>query len=250
MERLGHAEYARLLDLIAELQEPVALPDFGKHLVRIAGELFPGMTVAFDQIEESTGYYAIDHNFPLSESEQARLFARLQEVYQQNPIYSYIQSGRRGTVVDIGDLMPRDRFHRTEFYQDIFRPTKLEHQVNVLLSREGWISVLTINGEKQIPGRMQTLLGLAARHIRLAHRNACLLDGAQVLKAPHAAPPSTLTPRECEVFEWLREGKRNAEIAMILGCAPRTVDKHVQNILRKTGAETRTAAARNGMTGF
>jgi DNA-binding CsgD family transcriptional regulator len=84
---------------------------------------------------------------------------------------------------------------------------------------------------------MKTLLTLASRHVRLAHGNACLASSSVIV-------PVTLTSRELEVFSWLREGKRNSEIATILGCARRTVDKHVENILRKTGAETRTAAAR------
>jgi DNA-binding CsgD family transcriptional regulator len=52
------------------------------------------------------------------------------------------------------------------------------------------------------------------------------------------------TPREAEVFSWMREGKRNREIAMILACSERTVEKHVESILKKTGAETRSGAVR------
>ena len=52
-----------------------------------------------------------------------------------------------------------------------------------------------------------------------------------------------LTARECDVVFWIGEGKRDAEIAMILGCAARTVNKHVQNLLRKLGVPTRLSAA-------
>ena len=55
---------------------------------------------------------------------------------------------------------------------------------------------------------------------------------------------TTLTGREAEVLDWMAEGKRNAEIAAILGASVRTIHKHVQHILAKLGAETRTAAAR------
>lgn len=51
-----------------------------------------------------------------------------------------------------------------------------------------------------------------------------------------------LTSRECEVVHWLSAGKRDAEIAAILGVAPKTVGKHVENVLRKFGAETRGGA--------
>jgi len=52
-----------------------------------------------------------------------------------------------------------------------------------------------------------------------------------------------LTPRECEVVFWISQGKRDAEIAAILGCATKTVGKHVENLLAKLGGETRLAAA-------
>jgi DNA-binding CsgD family transcriptional regulator len=58
--------------------------------------------------------------------------------------------------------------------------------------------------------------------------------------APVALDP--LTPREGEVVKWIAAGKRNDEIAAIFNRSPRTVQKHVQNILDKLGVETRTAA--------
>jgi DNA-binding NarL/FixJ family response regulator len=54
----------------------------------------------------------------------------------------------------------------------------------------------------------------------------------------------TLTPREAEVLHWVAEGKRDAEIATVLGASTNTIHKHVQRILAKLGVETRTAAAR------
>jgi DNA-binding CsgD family transcriptional regulator len=59
----------------------------------------------------------------------------------------------------------------------------------------------------------------------------------------HAEVVHLLTPREREIFHWIRQGKRNKEIAIIASCSPRTVEKHVESILRKTNSETRNAAA-------
>lgn len=53
---------------------------------------------------------------------------------------------------------------------------------------------------------------------------------------------AAFTRRELEVLIWIREGKRDAEIAAILGISPRTVGKHVENLLRKTGTKTRLGA--------
>jgi DNA-binding CsgD family transcriptional regulator len=52
-----------------------------------------------------------------------------------------------------------------------------------------------------------------------------------------------LTPREREVLWWVTEGKTNREIGIILGRSSRTVQIHLNNVYRKLGVETRTAAA-------
>lgn len=51
-----------------------------------------------------------------------------------------------------------------------------------------------------------------------------------------------LTDREQEVLGWMVDGKRNAEIATILGISARTVEKHVEAILRTLQAENRATA--------
>ena len=52
----------------------------------------------------------------------------------------------------------------------------------------------------------------------------------------------TLTPREWEVGELLRERRTTAEIADRLGVSPVTVRRHVGLLLQKLGAESREAA--------
>jgi DNA-binding CsgD family transcriptional regulator len=52
-----------------------------------------------------------------------------------------------------------------------------------------------------------------------------------------------LTRREAEVLAWVAEGKRDAEIATILGISSRTVSHHLEHVYRKLGVETRTSAA-------
>ena len=240
MPRLTHAQSTRLLDFIADLQQPVESADFGKRLVSLVGELVPGSIVTVDQIHEPTGQYLLDHNCPLDEADTDRLFARLQQVYQQNPIYPYMQAGGKGPIVRLSDLCSRTALERTDFYNDIFRPLEVQHQVSVIMPRAGWITTLTINRDQDLSQSVTDLLQLASRHISLAHR-------ASQLFGPLTCPTQEvhrLTQRERDVFHWMREGKRNSEIAIILGCASRTVEKHVENILHKTSSETRGAAVR------
>lgn len=59
---------------------------------------------------------------------------------------------------------------------------------------------------------------------------------------PSALVQLGITPREAEVLFWIAQGKSNPDIATILGAGVRTVHKHVENIFRKLGCETRHAA--------
>lgn len=54
-----------------------------------------------------------------------------------------------------------------------------------------------------------------------------------------------LSGAECALIPWLIRGKRNDEMAVILGLAPKTIEKQVASVLAKLGVETRTAAAWN-----
>ena len=73
-------------------------------------------------------------------------------------------------------------------------------------------------------------------------RELTLVFEEKIGKTPSNYAGLGLTPRECEVLYWISLGKTNPEIAMLCGISPRTVHKHVENILSKFGVETRTAA--------
>ncbi len=78
----------------------------------------------------------------------------------------------------------------------------------------------------------------AAAELRFIERPAELTRWSSALN---------LSPREREVLHWLAEGKRDGEIARILGLAPKTVGKHVEHVLAKLGVRNRTAAAALGV---
>jgi len=59
---------------------------------------------------------------------------------------------------------------------------------------------------------------------------------------PYAWEPGPFSPREAEVLALLRDGLTDREIAARLVLSPKTVEKHVAAILRKTGTGRRTAA--------
>lgn len=58
--------------------------------------------------------------------------------------------------------------------------------------------------------------------------------------------PRSLSARELEVVERVKQAKSNTEIAEELGISVETVKRHVGNIFEKTGASSRVELATNG----
>lgn len=54
-----------------------------------------------------------------------------------------------------------------------------------------------------------------------------------------------LTRRQCDIMDWIAEGKTSAEVAMILEISPRTVEKHLEAVFQRLGVENRVAAMRS-----
>ena len=74
---------------------------------------------------------------------------------------------------------------------------------------------------------------------QLAGRCAGLLRDA----SPNPWAGEGVTDREADVLRLVIAGLANKEIAAALRLSPRTVEKHVENLLRKTGARSRTELA-------
>jgi DNA-binding CsgD family transcriptional regulator len=98
------------------------------------------------------------------------------------------------------------------------------------------------------PQPLHVLRGERRLHIRLATTG----NGPVHILVLRAEDPALqlqrlsslgLGSRATEVLYWLSKGKTNAEISIILGARPRTVEKHVEGILAKLGVENRVTAA-------
>lgn len=57
-----------------------------------------------------------------------------------------------------------------------------------------------------------------------------------------------VTPRQEEILSLIKQGKTNAEIALLLECSPWTIKNHIQAILRRLGSTTRTHAISRAMS--
>lgn len=109
------------------------------------------------------------------------------------------------------------------------------------------------SGPRAGPATLFALCGWqTAPTARHAHFLALLLPHLHLalLKSASCPPPVSpaapiirlLSPRELEILRWIREGKGNFEIALILGLSPLTIKNHLQRIYRALGVSNRAHA--------
>ena len=185
----------------------------------------------------------------------------------------YLASPRQLTLKDAGEATGVfvDADHGAKFDDFLSQlDGKLRFRNEAISQRlEAWGNLLELAGwcvALEMSGGTPWLNGLARHHLELMSRTAATWEdlvtileilpdatihrqngGVLVWSAVFpetygVGPTASLTRRETEVMTWLRRGKASPEIAVILGCSARTVEKHVANLYRKIGVRDRTAA--------
>ncbi|SIN91539.1 helix-turn-helix transcriptional regulator [Vannielia litorea] len=64
----------------------------------------------------------------------------------------------------------------------------------------------------------------------------------KITTLPRMSARRALTPRQREVLEWVGDGKTTADIALIMGLTPSTVEKHLRLARESLGVETTAQA--------
>ena len=80
------------------------------------------------------------------------------------------------------------------------------------------------------------------RFVREVHAGRRPIRADVKARLDERATQPTLTPREVQVMELVSDGRRNKEIAVLLGISEETVQVHLKNIFAKLKVGERTAA--------
>jgi DNA-binding CsgD family transcriptional regulator len=162
-----------------------------------------------------------------------------------HPIPKYFMQTGDNTALKLSDFYTTTRrLEASEFYERFYHPIGVRRKITVPVAataRSLGAIGLCGNG-KDFTERDRLMLNLIRPHIDLARRNAERLADER-LKRAQSLTDYGLTRREEEIARWLAIGKTNAEMAVILAANVRTVEKHVEVILKKLGVENRTAAS-------
>lgn len=153
----------------------------------------------------------------------------------ENPVVAYVLKGNFAPALRVSDFTTLREFKRTAYYNEIARYLDgwRDQAAIAIRSPESFLG-FALSRDRKFSDEELLMLELLQPHIERVLRRC-----TQYL---HLATEQPLTPRERGVLHWVAEGKRDSEIALILGISVRTIEQHVRVCLQKLGVETRAAA--------
>ncbi|WP_395750681.1 response regulator transcription factor [Prosthecobacter sp.] len=238
-----------LLEALAILHDHDAGP-FPERVLAACQHFLPDTCNSFEIWGRGDGSHEGAMNVPYDAADMQERFRIIGELAPtQNPMFQRLIAGDTEPM-RLSDFTTLREIRRTEFFEMVFKPVGLKHQVAIPLNTATHLGAVTFNkgGSQDFTTEELGLISLFGRHTALAHQTARLLAtvGAERQRAEKqdflALKRRGLTRRQAEVLYWLVQGKRDREIAVILGISPRTAETHVRSILGKLGVETRAAA--------
>jgi len=244
--RLLPKDFDRLQQAILSLHECRAATTFKQALPAILLSLIPADLFYLMEFEHAsaTSVKVVSVVDPAQQI-KPELAHYIEGALSEHPIARHFAETGETTALKLSDFYTtRHQLQETELYERFYGPIGVARKITIpaIIGPRHIGAIALCSQRKDFTERDRLILDLLRPHIDLARRNVELMDresnGA-------ARPPAddSLTPREREIARWLASGKTNLEIAIILDSNQRTVEKHVENILTKLGAENRTAAA-------
>lgn len=219
-----------------------------QRLFRALDLVFPGSRYAFELFERDGGY-VVETDIEVDESSKSVFFERTAELVKaQSPMFARLAAGDKEPM-RLSDCISMRELQRTDLYHEIFRLLHIRHQIGIPIQSRYVMGGITVNRDRgDFSDEDVRNAGLLAPQIATAFEvDRCIGRVQPEVERGGDVDYSGLrelglSRREAEVMVWMTEAKRDLEIAVILGISVRTVQQHVHAILRKLGAENRTAA--------
>jgi DNA-binding CsgD family transcriptional regulator len=235
-----------------------------RTIADVQGELMPAVARAF------SATLVLYHQILLGERLQEYVvpwpadlmvgdaLAAYPEVARHAPLRRHFAAHPQEEVAALSELVSPAAWHENPLFRDCFRALRVEDHLAAMIAVTGDVAHgFTLTRERRPfgPGD-RALASLLRAHLRAAVRRS-LEGGApyevwETFPAPRAtlvtgpalpaAGGNPLTLREREVLSLVATGLDNRRTARRLGIAHRTVDKHLENVLAKLGASSRTEA--------
>lgn len=240
-DELTAGDLRAVLDLLGALHEARDPNELAVVLLERLRPVVPADLISFNEIDLAAGAPSrvrFDPQLVLGR-DLITAFDRLQH---QHPLIADYRSTSDPRPRRLSDFISLPRLRSLDLWREVFRHLETNRQLAlVVATAPGPLVALGIDRsgpdftdrDLAVAELLQAHLGAAFEHVRL--RQAIGRRAGQLT--------ARLTRREREVLALLAGGRSNREIARLLLVTPRTVEKHVENLLGKLGVSSRTAAA-------
>jgi DNA-binding CsgD family transcriptional regulator len=222
---------------------PDALPR--PFLAGLAESIPADVIVGYSEVDVKRPWRIVDRveipveGVPASLQEDAKLFC------PQDPLQNAVRRAER-RVLKLSECLTQSSMRRLDFYHCVWKPLGIRDSLRVWLPAPPGRAraVYLERSSHDFTERDRSLLQLLRPSlIRILQR----ADRRRQEDATHL-----LTARECQILRAIASGETTPEIAERLVVSPHTIRKHVEHILEKLGARTRSEAvarAASALTG-
>lgn len=245
--RLLPKDFDRLQHAILALHECRVISTFKQALPAILLSLVPADLFYLMEFEHSPKSERVKVVSVIDPAEQIKpaLALYIEGALPEHPIAKHFAETGETTALKLSDFYTtKHQLQETELYERFYGPIGVVRKITIpaIIGPQNIGAIALCSQRKDFTERDRLILNLLRPHIDLARQTADLLTARSEL-GDQQRTTYDLTPREAEVAGWLAAGKTNPEIAIILASNVRTVEKHVEAVLKKLGVENRTAAA-------
>lgn len=209
----------------------------------IDAELVIWMEAGFQHIDGEVQRNVVFWEHPARTS--MAVVQRFMDMLEDHPFTKHARATGDWGPLRLSDFYSDEALLGSRLYREVYRHSGIGRLLSIATFRGNRVGTLNLGrpvGAADFSERDRELLRFVTPHFVQALA-ASEMTTAREQSAVLPLATLGLTAREAEVARWIARGRTNPEIAKILDMAPRTVEKHVENILVKLGVENRTAAA-------
>jgi DNA-binding CsgD family transcriptional regulator len=234
--RLADKDVRSALELVWDAAEYRGRDPFPHEFLERLAALIPAdAIVGYHEVEARPPWRAVEAVEIPAEGVPAEFQEAAKPFCPEDPLQNgMLRSERR--VLKLSDCLTRRQMRKLGLYQYVWKPLGIDDSLRVWFpAPAGRARTLYLErGKRDFSERDRSLLELLRPWlIKMVDRGD---------RHRQADVAGILTPRELEIMRWIERGKTTREIAAVLVVSQHTVRKHVENILEKLGARTRSEA--------
>ncbi len=234
--RLADRDVRSALELVWDAAEHTGVDPFPPEFLERLAILVPA--------DALVGYHEVEAKAPWCVVEEVEIPAGGVPMHIQQDAKPFcpedpLQNGMHRDelrVLKLSDCFTRRGMRKLALYHSLWKPLGIDDSLRVWLpAPTGRARTIYLErGTRDFTERDRSVLELLRPFlVRLVERADRRRQGNV---------RTLLTPRELEIMQWIGRGKTTREVAAVLVLSPHTVRKHVERILEKLDASTRSEA--------